>query len=471
MTAVSPLALAGCVSFSEQVREHTLAYNFAQEDIANQTFLLNALRARDSRPMHFTTLSKVTGKLTVSGEGELGVPFGGNVDAAGSVNSLTPSLSVSSSPSFDVVPENKSAFMRGITTPVTLGLFSRYWHQGWPKDLLVHLLIRKIEVVPVAAANGDAGSRPIRVFVNAPDAPDAGRETCTRGFLVGGAFVDRTAYKNGSHSGTAIPALQISTGGSVVTFDADRPSEIDPNNVETDWCRYEVFKFFIDLYLPRLRLFEGRPRDQVLQATSRELSIGELAALVEVAERKGVSLERTGDEVIVKVTQSRPVAVCIVRSEDVTKVPADASAAQADEFCPPGELEQVSSEASSFSFIQESDREPGSYSVTAHFRSAQSVVFYLGEILRAHRGGRVICIDSRSSGTNPCPDGEVPLFVVRASEAGGEVAVPYLDGKTYSIPSEGAGRSMTALSLLTQIFALSRQAAELPSTSTVNVIN
>lgn len=472
LVLASSLLSGGCASFSTQVQQHTLAYNFAQEDITNQTFLVNALRARDGRPMHFTTLSKVTGKLTVSGGGELVVPFGENSGTSDSTNSLSPLLLLSSSPSFDVIPENKATFMRGITTPVTLELFSRYWHQGWPKDLLVHLLVRKIEVVPVDASGQEARSHPIRVFINSPDAPDEGRESCTRGFLIEDHFVDRnTASANTASAGRpAVPALRVTRGQTVATFDARAPQDINPNAVETDWCRYEMFKFLVDLYLPRLRLLEKASKQTLLRASAKELSVDDLAKLAEIAEKKTVSLERSGDDVIVKTLQHKSVAVCLVK--DVALVPADTLAAEADLFCPPGKQDQLSVEANSFTFTQQAGKNDRSFRVTAHFRSAQGVVFYLGEILRAaHRGGRVVCVHSRSGWVKPCPEGEVPVFVAQESGEGGEVTVPYLDGKTYAIPRRNAGRSMTTLSLLTQIFALSREANELPATSTVNVIN
>ncbi len=70
------------------------------------------------------------------------IPFGPDSKAAYSV---APSISVQSSPSFDVGVLDTKTFTRGILAPIPVETFEYYWDQGWPKPLLLFLFIRTIE--------------------------------------------------------------------------------------------------------------------------------------------------------------------------------------------------------------------------------------------------------------------------------------------------------------------------------------
>ncbi|MCG8459994.1 MAG: hypothetical protein MI919_27245 [Holophagales bacterium] len=59
---------------------------------------------------------------------------------------VSPSGSISSKPTYDVAVLDTDELMRGITRPVSLETVHHYLQQGWPADLLIHLLVEKIEV-------------------------------------------------------------------------------------------------------------------------------------------------------------------------------------------------------------------------------------------------------------------------------------------------------------------------------------
>ena len=56
-------AVAAC-SFDEGIAERAVKYSKTVEEANNSLLLLNILRARDRRPMHFTAISQVRGSLT-----------------------------------------------------------------------------------------------------------------------------------------------------------------------------------------------------------------------------------------------------------------------------------------------------------------------------------------------------------------------------------------------------------------------
>lgn len=140
------LFLLSSCAFNERIADHAIKYNKTVEEAHNAQILLNILRARDRHPMHFTAISLVRGRLTAETSGSLSVriPLGGD---AADVFPLTPSLTVNkkSSPSFDVSILDTQEFMSGILTPVEMTIFKYYWDQRWPKELLLYLLIHKVE--------------------------------------------------------------------------------------------------------------------------------------------------------------------------------------------------------------------------------------------------------------------------------------------------------------------------------------
>jgi hypothetical protein len=108
-------------------------------------------------------------------------------------------------------------------------------------------------------------------------------------------------------------------------------------------------------------------------------------------------------------------------------------------------------------------------------RSPEAVLTYLGELARAQLQGAYG--DAKQAYVPQAWAGEdhaEPMFVLKAGDPGdGEavVKVEYED-VTYYVPRDAAGgRSMQALSLLAQLIGLQKNAAELPTTTSVRVMN
>lgn len=141
-----------CVSFDRSVAEHAVEYNKTVEAAHNNVLLLNILRAMHRHPMYFTALSQVRGNLRVQAGSGSDVPFGGGGDEAYAVS---PNASVASNPTFDIAVLDSEGFVRGITQQVSMETIHHYWSQGWPKEMLLHLLIRRIEHRPAGSPNAE----------------------------------------------------------------------------------------------------------------------------------------------------------------------------------------------------------------------------------------------------------------------------------------------------------------------------
>lgn len=108
-------------------------------------------------------------------------------------------------------------------------------------------------------------------------------------------------------------------------------------------------------------------------------------------------------------------------------------------------------------------------------RSPEAVLSYLGELARAqldgvHGDAEKTYIPTAWAGD----DHPEPIFVIKAGEpmSGQAVVQVEYEGSTYYVPrGASAGRSMQSLSLLAQLIGLQKNAAELPTTTSVRVIN
>ncbi len=141
--------LAGCYPLvpKENMIQRTTEYNMVAEATGNRMLLLNIIRASQRRPMYFTTFGKLTGNITYAfGTGGLSVPFGAIGSGANGSYSVTPSATYTSSPLFDMAVLDTKEFMCGVMKPVSMATIEYYWSQGWSKDLLLHLFIRRIDI-------------------------------------------------------------------------------------------------------------------------------------------------------------------------------------------------------------------------------------------------------------------------------------------------------------------------------------
>lgn len=108
-------------------------------------------------------------------------------------------------------------------------------------------------------------------------------------------------------------------------------------------------------------------------------------------------------------------------------------------------------------------------------RSTEAVLTYLGQLARAQLAGPGgVDAPRRVPRAWTSEDRAEAMFVVRRGDPAPGAAVVRVEyeGSVYYIPrGEKAGRSMQALSLLAQLIGLHKNAAELPTTTSVRVIN
>jgi hypothetical protein len=154
--------LAGCpMPTKEGIARNSTEYNLIAEKAGNEMLLLNIVRASKRRPMYFTSFGRLTGNMTFAiGTGAINIPFGKNFDDP---YSITPNAGYEYSPLFDVAVLDTQEFTRGIMTPVPMSTIAYYRSLGWPKEILLHLFIRRIDIKDSNNPNS------VKPYVNDPE--------------------------------------------------------------------------------------------------------------------------------------------------------------------------------------------------------------------------------------------------------------------------------------------------------------
>ena len=188
------LLLAGC-SLAGGVSQGSIEYDRALEDVSNSMVVSNILRARDSAPLHFSDLSQIRGALQFQLQGQTNTPFGPNYVSSSRNRALAQaSVTLSTAPTFDVVPLNTKEFTEGITAPISLSTLLYYANRladylghfsdgAGPKDAAKEFM--QLFVEKVSVDNCDFSNHPDRT-VTGPDDPTRSRRDCNE--MVRGAF-------------------------------------------------------------------------------------------------------------------------------------------------------------------------------------------------------------------------------------------------------------------------------------------
>lgn len=211
IAGLSSLALTGC-AFRTQTTGMAVEYNEFIAQTTNRQTVLNILRAREREPMHFSSFSEVFGTVKGSVNPSVGFAFNGDsgsitntateltkTDAGGAltatdststltevanvgatnVNPVSVGVQITTGTDFKIAANAGDEFYKGILNPIPASTVIHYLRQGFPADLLSHLLIGRLEfhaqikkLEPASGKYIDEGDPiPLTTIVNSPDEP------------------------------------------------------------------------------------------------------------------------------------------------------------------------------------------------------------------------------------------------------------------------------------------------------------
>jgi hypothetical protein len=145
------LLLASCEAFVDNISPRAATYNSEAHNSQMSGVLLNVVRASQRHPLEFTAIVNATGGAQASGAIGLGastvgltVPFG--IDSVRTY-SAAPAVSLQASQNFVVQILDSQEFVSGILKPLDMKTIDYYLQQGFPRGVMLYLIIDRIEVV------------------------------------------------------------------------------------------------------------------------------------------------------------------------------------------------------------------------------------------------------------------------------------------------------------------------------------
>ena len=396
------LGLGGC-SFGPEIATHAVAYNKAVETAENEMFLLNIVRAAKYYPMHFTRITEFTGALEGSGQVGAKPPLGSD---APDIFGLDLQLGGRSKPTFGVRVLDDEKFMKGIQTPIAPAMFRFYLDQGWRMQVLLYALAEKVLIEFTPASNaGTEKAKPITLCEIRNQPGDA--KTMAQFEKLVALLSDKTVkFESASGKEYYGPMLRGQDIHDIAAF-----AELHKAGFKTEQNSSYEFRLLRPTTTSAFRL----PKTQLTQDFARS-----------VAQRDGLG------------------AACdaATKARLFREVPEDQFRADIEK----SKLAEISA--------------------TITLRSAQGLIFYLGELARPQ-----LWHDAPPISTT-IDHKQQELFVIEKGPAEGTAISVEHGGTVYAIPEGVAGgRSLQMIALARQLFSLNLSAEATPTTQTIRFIN
>lgn len=423
-------ALGGCSSH-RQLAMQAVSFNLTVEKAQNEMLLLNVIRAKDRLPMYMTGISSLTGNVQTTLSTGMGASYtrskGIGLDTI--TRSVTPSAgaTLSTNPTFSLAVLDTQEFMRGFLSPVGMETLDYYWGQGWPRSLLLYLLVQRVEIESTSGAP--------QVWENYPESEDPELRKVKRF----GCWLSRFLARN--------PRIETVT----VT-----------ENVGPQLSKDEVSDVAKLVQIAKEGLILSQVGNQDVYQLQR-LRTATRFALGPKPSQPG-SPNRSSD----------------CADAGASSGPPETPAADASRQGKPDEQVMAAG--------QIRVKTTGSGALTLFLRSPEGVIYYLGELMRsANRKDSpkipYFCLQSHLQPLFVAlPTGLCKETLLEADAGRGGFSVPAGQGGAQAPCEEGEiwledatkcepGRSMQSLRLLSQLMSLQKSAKDLPSTAVVRVIN
>lgn len=172
------LAVAGCTmaptgaarreAVSRRIADDAIAFNEAYGQAVAGQILLNILRARDRLPRHYLTMTGINDSPSLRvrenfsagsiplGEGSSPWGFGG----------IGVERETQSRPTYAIQPFSADTLTRTAFQPIAPYVFAHYWESGWPRDLLLLLVVERLVITGPDGASIEAVNEANNIFAN-----------------------------------------------------------------------------------------------------------------------------------------------------------------------------------------------------------------------------------------------------------------------------------------------------------------
>lgn len=415
------LVLSGC-AFSGTIDARAVDYNRVEEDANNQLLVINILRARDNAPLYLAEFQNIHVSLTGTvSTGNVQVPFGPGRKPATKLYSASPSVVVSSQPTFDATQLDTQQFTLGMLRPIEPVTWEYYWHRDYSPYLLLHLFLASIQ-------DGDTS------YTNSPCVPGAPKAACDR-YLAFRGRVEKLA-ENGVYLNPFTTLLltgetakgSVSIGGRSYAFETSPPQvAICTANLGLSAAEEaETFR--------RLARYQVDPCPD--EATPSPGAKPRAPAAPALLAGGGQGLNASGTSLS---PEDMALFACTHR--------------------------QVVQCHRSWANLQQSSLEGQSYVL----RSVDGIIRYLGRVQRMAEADPAP--DSDKKGVVWTEDGvKQTLFQLHLAPGPDRVAASYRGHRYFVREGDPSDHTLEVLSLLNQLINANKNANEIPSTKAVQIV-
>ncbi len=413
------LLISGC-AFPRALEHIAVDQNEVVAQSANRVTLLNILRAKDDRPLHFTAISRLSGNVSA----ELNAGANLSAQLSGAPNTSTNPFvggNVSTNPSFDITVFDSQEFQNGILQPIAPSILNFYLRTGWRPDLITVMVVQRIDfratrptTIPSAVGGGDIvvqSGESLAALINQPTQADAAARFK--------AFVE--CYRLGpvQRQGEDLPLQRFK--------DMPNPSLAD------------------------LTKLDGKTFD---------LGKGPNAGASNQSADNWVVRKSAGGETVKLVREhSTDIAASDMRCGAIEVSLADGGGTVATVSITPDATKAV------LHIMRGGKAENIDATVDVTFRSVDGTIYFLGEYARATVGKDPMIYPIATN------DGYEPLLVIRRGKGGRYDLNAALNGSDYHVPATGAGRSYEVITLVEQLFNLNKKGASVPLSTPVRLVN
>jgi hypothetical protein len=133
---------------TRQIADDAVGFNEAYGQAVSAQILLNILRSRDRLPRYYLAMTGISDSpswSTTQSAAVGGIPLGGGIGTPWGVGGLGVEREHASRPSYAVQPFDAATLARTAFQPTPSSVFEHYWYSGWPRDLLMLMMVESIE--------------------------------------------------------------------------------------------------------------------------------------------------------------------------------------------------------------------------------------------------------------------------------------------------------------------------------------
>lgn len=173
---LAALALSACAStlpapredVAQRIADDAAAFNDAYGRAVSAQILLNIMRSRDRLPRHYLSMTGISDSPSQTHQqaGGIGSIALGDGASPWGVGSLAVSRETQRRPNYAVQPFDAETLTRAAFQPTQSYVFAHYWRSGWPRDLLMLVMVEAIETRSAGGVRAIAVNEANTIFEN-----------------------------------------------------------------------------------------------------------------------------------------------------------------------------------------------------------------------------------------------------------------------------------------------------------------